>query len=112
MLFAAFVIICIKVFVPAKYLDLWGFGMENIKIEVDEDLPNFFSVVRFTAADEVLLEETNCQKNFGFMINDPDTIDSLKNIIMPKKACQGTPWYQMLSNPKYRNEFNYIGAFV
>jgi hypothetical protein len=46
------------------------------------------------------------------LINDPDTIDSLKGIIMPKKACQGTPWYQMLSNPKYQNDFNYIGAFI
>ena len=31
---------------------------------------------------------------------------------MPKKAIQGTPWYQILSNPKYSNDFYYIGAFV
>jgi hypothetical protein len=112
MLFCAFAIICFKVIIRAEYLDKWGFGLEQIKIEVDEDLPNFFSVVRFTAADEVLEEEKNCQDNLGFLINDPDTIESLEKIIMPKKACQGTPWYQMLSNPKYRNDFNYIGAFV
>lgn len=31
---------------------------------------------------------------------------------MPKKACQGTPWYTVLSNVRYQNNFNYIGAFV
>ena len=57
MLFAAFVIICVKLIVPAEILDKMGYGMENVKIEVDEDLPNFFSVIKFTAADEVLDEE-------------------------------------------------------
>ena len=112
MLVAAFAIICIKVLTPHEYLMKLGFGMESQKIEVDEDLPNFFKVVKFSAADEVLAEEQNMQTNFGMLINDPDTIDSLKGIIMPKKACQGTPWYQMLSNPKYQNDFNYIGAFI
>tara|TARA_B110000285_G_scaffold234791_1_gene313040 strand:- start:687 stop:1007 length:321 start_codon:yes stop_codon:yes gene_type:complete len=87
MLFAAFVIICVKLLVPAEILDHMGYGMENVKIEVDEDLPNFFSVIKFTAADEVLEEEDNVQKTLGFLINDPDTISSLKKIIMPKKAC-------------------------
>lgn len=73
--------------VPEEYLSMWGFGMESQKIEVDEDLPNFFSVVKFSSADEVLMEEKNVQKNFGFLINDPDTIKSLENIKMPKKAC-------------------------
>jgi len=112
MLLAASVIICIKVLTPHEYLMRLGFGMESQKIEVDEDLPNFFKVVKFTAADEVLAEEVNMQNNFGILINDPDTITSLKEIIMPKKACQGTPWYQMLSNPKYQNDFNYIGAYI
>jgi len=60
MLFAAFLIIAIKVIVPNEYLAELGFGMESQKIEVDEDLPNFFSVIKFSNADEVLAEETNC----------------------------------------------------
>jgi hypothetical protein len=61
MLFAAFVIICIKVIVKPETLESLGYGMENQKIEVDEDLPNFFSVIRFSAADEIIMEEENCQ---------------------------------------------------
>lgn len=87
MLFAAFLIIAIKVIVPNEYLAELGFGMESQKIEVDEDLPNFFSVIKFSNADEVLAEESNCKENFGLLINDPDTIKSLKGILMPKKAC-------------------------
>lgn len=25
---------------------------------------------------------------------------------------QGTPWYSVLQNPKYADEFNYIGAYI
>ena len=31
---------------------------------------------------------------------------------MPKKSIQGTPWYQILSNMQYADDFYYIGAFV
>lgn len=52
------------------------------------------------------------QENFGILINDPDTVLKLDETSQPKKACQGTPWYTVLSNVKYQNNFNYIGAFV
>ena len=32
--------------------------------------------------------------------------------MIPKKAMQGCPWYQILSNPKYSNLFYYVGAFL
>lgn len=31
---------------------------------------------------------------------------------MPRKPCQGTPWYTILSNPVYVEMFNYIGAYT
>lgn len=52
------------------------------------------------------------RENYGFSFNDGDTITALRNAKNPKKAIQGTPWYQILSNPKYSNQFNYIGSFV
>lgn len=50
--------------------------------------------------------------NFGFIHNDPDTIIQLDQAMVPKKAMQGSPWYQILSNPKYSNLFYYVGAFL
>ena len=45
-------------------------------------------------------------------MNDPDTIKRLDDTKVPKKSVQGTPWYQILSNPKYSNLFYYVGAFI
>jgi hypothetical protein len=52
------------------------------------------------------------KEKLGFSFNDGDTINTLDATAVPKKAIQGTPWYQILSNSKYSNLFNYIGAFV
>ena len=43
---------------------------------------------------------------------DPITVNRLDNTTMPKKSIQGTPWYQILSNMQYADDFYYIGAFV
>lgn len=50
--------------------------------------------------------------NYKFGFNDGDTIESLREAMIPKRAIVGTPWYQVLSNPKYSINFMYIGAFV
>jgi len=52
------------------------------------------------------------KNNFGFIHNDPDTITLLDQSMVPKKAMQGSPWYQILSNRKYSNLFYYVGAFL
>ena len=96
----------------SSYLMRWGFTMQSVEIKVDEDLPNFFRSARLTQADELIKENENMQENFGINLNDPDTIEILDKTVMPKKAIQGTPWYQILSNPRYSNEFYYIGAFI
>lgn len=90
----------------------WGFGMADTEIAVDEDLPNFFKSVKLSQADELIAENTNMMQNYGFEPNDPDTIKVLDSTVVPKKAIQGTPWYQILSNFNYANDFNYIGANV
>ena len=45
-------------------------------------------------------------------MNDPDTIETLEKHKMPKKAIQGTPWYHILSNKRYVNEFIYFGPHI
>ena len=52
------------------------------------------------------------QNNYGFLVQDPDTIEELEKVVYPKQSLQGTPWYSVISNPKYAMEFNYIGANV
>jgi hypothetical protein len=110
MCLAAILLIAVqKIF--ADYLMKWGFALQSKEIEVDEDLPNFFKTVKLSQADELVSEEVNMKENFGFSFNDGDTIATLDETCVPKKAIQGTPWYQILSNPKYSGAFYYIGAF-
>jgi hypothetical protein len=90
----------------------WGFAMASSEIKVDEDLPNFFKSVKLSQADEVVIENENMKANFLFSMNDPDTITHLDNTKVPKKAIQGTPWYQILSNLRYSGLFYYVGAFI
>jgi hypothetical protein len=89
-----------------------GYGMQRKEIEVDEDLPPFFEAIRLSQADEIIAEEENMQNNFGFLLTDPDTIEELEKVLYPKQSCVGTPWYNILSNPKYSSAFNYIGAYI
>jgi len=107
---ASFIIAIQKIF--SDYLMKWGFAMASKEIKVDEDLPNFFKSVKLSQADELVKENINMQNNFGFSLNDPDTIKTLDKTAVPKKAIQGTPWYQILSNARYSNLFYYVGAFI
>ena len=64
MIVAAFILLGItKIF--SERLQAWGFGMMKKDIEVDEDLPNFFKVIKLSQADEIVNEEENMMNNFG-----------------------------------------------
>lgn len=86
--------------------------MSDKEISVDEDLPNFFKCVKLSQANQVIAENENLMKNYGFERTDPDTIRVLDATVVPKKAIQGTPWYSILSNNLYSEAFNYTGAWV
>lgn len=52
------------------------------------------------------------KKYFGIAFNDPDTVKTLDEATQPRKAMMGTPWYTVLSNDAYKEDFSYIGAHV
>jgi len=93
---------------------VWVFKnmMSAKEFEVDEDLPNFFKTISLGQADMIVNEEAHIKDNFGVLVNDPDTVKTLDNTEVPKKAIQGTPWYTVLSNLMYMEAFGYIGAYV
>ena len=94
------------------YLQQWGFTLQAKDVEVDEDLPNFFKTVKLSSADELVLEAQNLKDKYFIEIEDPRTIAVMDETTMPKKAIQGTPWYNVLSNQQYTEDFQYIGAHV
>jgi len=50
------ILIVVQTVVPAELLLKWGFTMSQDELEVDEDLPNFFTALLLSEADKVLLE--------------------------------------------------------
>lgn len=54
----------------------------------------------------------NMKKNFGFEYTDPDTIDALKAADYPERTITGTPWYNVMSNPQYVNDFCFVPSYV
>lgn len=54
----------------------------------------------------------NMKNNFGFEYTDPDTIQSLQDAEYPENTITGTPWYNVMSNPQYVNELNFVPSYV
>lgn len=86
--------------------------MQQKDIEVDEDLPNFYSTVKLSHADEVLMESENMKNNYSVEIELPTVTSTLNNTKIPKRATQRTPWYNILNNSDYTDAFYYIGAHI
>ena len=108
---AIFLVIFIKVCPHDLRMEL-GFSLQKKEILVDEDLPNFFDTILLSKADELVKEEENLKQIYGIECNDPDTVDRLDYCTQPPRSMMGTPWYTVLSNDEYKDNFAYIGAFV
>lgn len=90
----------------------WGFGMASKKMQVDEDLPQFYSVTTLPQRKQMCTMYNNMKNNFGFEYTDPDVIDELEKADYPFRTITGTPWYNVMSNPAYCNEFNFVPSHV
>jgi hypothetical protein len=96
------IMLTIAMIVFSNQLKAWGFSMQRADIEVDEDLPNFWTAVKFSQAQEVIKEFDNIKDGYLVEIEDPRVIDILSDVTtMPKRAIQRTPWYNILSNQIY-----------
>jgi hypothetical protein len=111
MFFANLAVIIIMI-VAREWMIRGGFALGQVEIAIDEDLPHFFKALTLSQAKQIVKQDNYLKKNFGFEMNDPDTIEVLAKHTMPKKAIQGTPWYHILSNKRYVNEFIYFGPHI
>lgn len=104
---AVLVIIVMQSFFK-KTLKEWGFSFGGSKIEVDENLPQFFNSIRLRDADWLLKENQNLKEEYGFAVISKKVADILDTVGTPKKAIQGVPYYFILANPLYYRDFQYI----
>jgi hypothetical protein len=50
--------------------------------------------------------------HFGFELAEFWLIDKLDNCQWPEKSIAGTPWYNILCNSRYVEEFAWLGPHV
>lgn len=86
--------------------------MARESLSVDEDLPNFFKSLPIREADLLISEHEHVQAEYGFELFDSYFVDRLKEVGWNTRQIQGTPWYALMSNPKYVEDFSYIGPHV
>ena len=93
-------------------LTKWGFTISSNSIEVDEDLPNFFEAVKLKDADWIVKENSYYRNKYGFNFVRREVEERLDNWKLAKKPISGIAWYNLLANPKYVRDFNYIPTDV
>ena len=60
---ASFIIFFLQKFCK-KNMRRWGFGLTSTKIEVDENLPNFFNAVKLSEADWIVTENAYYKETY------------------------------------------------
>ena len=106
----AFLIIIIIRVLFYPWLEKSGFTISSDTIEVDENLPNFYSAIKLTDADWFVKESNYMRDTYQFTFANKIVVDRLDDTPVPKKPIQSIAWYNILANPAYVREFNYFTA--
>jgi len=62
----------------------WGFSMSQEAMEVDEDLPNFFTALMLSEAEKVLSENRQMMTEYGFELSESWLVEKLSNSQWPE----------------------------
>jgi len=90
----------------------WGYSISSNVIEVDENLPNFFKAVKLSDADWLVKENNYYDEKYGIRFTGKSAIDKLDDWKVAKNPISGIAWYNVLANPVYMRDFNYIQVDV
>jgi hypothetical protein len=72
------IIILMNVFFK-KQLKQWGYSLGGNKLNVDENLPFFFTGMKHSEADWLVKENLNLKKNYGFSIISDEVHEILEH---------------------------------
>ena len=79
-------------------------------IGVDENLPNFYRAIKLSDADWFVNESNYYMKQYAFTFANKIVVDRLDDTAVPKQPISGIAWYNVLANPSYVRDFNYLTA--
>lgn len=88
-------------------LNKWGIMLPEAEDEVDEGLGTYWQCLNEHDRREWYLDETHMRKNLNLITLDEEAYDKLKNEKPGNKVMNTTANYEMVSNPKYAEQFQY-----
>lgn len=95
-----------------SWMSKYGYTISSNEINVDEDLPNFYEAVKLSDADWFVKENSYCKEKYNYAFGNEESTGKLDVVGVPKKPIQGIAWYNILANPKYVRDFNYITVSI
>lgn len=112
MIAIAFVVIISMRIFAYDLMSKWGYTISSNVIEVDENLPNFYTAVKLSDADWLVKECEYLLNTYKFMFANEEVTKKMDCVGVPKQPIQGIAWYNLMANPSYVRQFNYIGVDV
>jgi hypothetical protein len=91
-----------------KILNKYGVMLEPDEDEVDEGLGTYWECVNEHDRREWYLDELHMQKNLNIITLDDYAFEKLRDERPGKRIMTTTPNYEMVSNPKYAEAFQYV----
>ena len=105
---AIFLIATLRAFCSEKMRKM-GYDISSTTLQVNENLPNFFEAVKLSDTSWFVAESRYLRYTYNFSFANKPMIDRMDNEKhVPKKAVQGLAWYNILFNPAYAHDFNYV----
>lgn len=89
-------------------LNKFGIMMPEEEDEVDEGLGTYWECLNEQDRQVWYLDELHMQKNLALTTLDNFAFNELKNGKPGKKTMSTTPNYEIVSNPRYAEQFQYV----
>ena len=84
----------------------------DVDLNVDEDLPHYMRALEQEDKDWWVAEENNCRKVLGFKMIDDKTLANITANGTSSRTIEGVHCYDLLANPNYVQDFQYVPADV
>jgi hypothetical protein len=88
-------------------LNKFGIMMPEDEDEVDEGLGSYWECLDEHDRKVWYLDETHMRKNLGLITLDDDSLEKLKSGPIGKRTIADTPNYEIVTNAKYAEQFQY-----
>ena len=89
-----------------------GFLIISHVSQAEEKLPKFFKALKHHQGVWYIKESAYMSTHYRCNFTDPDTVEKLAKECTAerthKRSLIGLPWYNILCNPTYVRDFNYI----